>query len=195
MVTVKLAKSNLRRELKRRLSQLTAHEIVEQSNVITCKLLTHPAYISSDRVSVYLSMDCEVQTKDAVKNIFNCGKICFIPKYNKAEMSMVKIKSVEDLKSLPKTKWNISQPADNDVREDALTTGGLDLIIVPGLGFTVGGKRLGRGKGYYDRCITEYKKKYPYKNLKTIGLAFSQQMCDDIPTSQQDCLVDFVVHP
>jgi len=36
---------------------------------------------------------------------------------------MVKIKSVEHLNSLPKTKWNISQPADDDVLEDALATG------------------------------------------------------------------------
>lgn len=44
-------------------------------------------------------------------------------RYNKLEMSMVKLKSFEDLKSLPKTKWNISQPSDDDVREDALDTG------------------------------------------------------------------------
>jgi len=31
--------------------------------------------------------------------------------------------------------------------------------------------------------------------LKTIGLAFSQQLCDDIPTSGQDVLMDFVVCP
>lgn len=36
---------------------------------------------------------------------------------------MVKINSIDELESLPKTKWNISQPADNDIREDALTTG------------------------------------------------------------------------
>lgn len=71
--------------------------------------------------------------------------------------------------------------------------GGLDLIIVPGLGFTSSGKRLGRGKGYYDQCLTEYKKKYPFNNLKTIGLAFSQQICDEIPTSHQDYLIDFVL--
>lgn len=141
-------------------------------------------------------------------------------RYNTSEMVMVKVKSVEDLKSLPKTKWNISQPADNDIREDALTTGilfnnisfsnsalfsmcmllyiyigGLDLIIVPGLGFTVNGKRLGRGKGYYDQCIAEYKTKYSSNSLKTIGLSFSQQICSDIPTNQQDSLVDFVIHP
>lgn len=43
--------------------------------------MAHPVYKSSNRVSVYLSMDSEVQTKDIVKNIFDSGKICFIPKY------------------------------------------------------------------------------------------------------------------
>lgn len=69
------------------------------------------------------------------------------------------------------------------------------MIIVPGLGFTANGKRLGRGKGYYDRCINDYKEKYPCNNLKTIGLAFSEQICDDISTSRQDVLVDFVMYP
>ncbi|KAL4121509.1 hypothetical protein QTP88_014007 [Uroleucon formosanum] len=195
MELVKIAKTNLRKNLKNKLSQMTATEIAEQSKIITNKILSHPVYSRSNRVSIYLSMDSEVQTNSIVENIFHSGKICFIPKYNKYEMLMVKIKSLDELNSLPKTSWNISQPADDDVHEDALTTGGLDLIIVPGLGFTMDGKRLGRGKGYYDRCITEYKKKYPFNNLKTIGLAFSEQICDDIPMSQQDSLIDFLVCP
>lgn len=44
-------------------------------------------------------------------------------------MLMVKIKSIDELNSLPKTRWNISQPADDDVHEDALTTG--VLLIIP----------------------------------------------------------------
>lgn len=67
-------------------------------------------------------------------------------------------------------------------------------MIVPGLGFTINGKRLGRGKGYYDRSIAEYKNKYPCNNLKTIGLAFNIQICDDIPTSEEDSLIDYIVY-
>lgn len=48
---------------------------------------------------------------------------CFCLRYNKKEMSMVKLNSFKDLQSLPKTKWNILQPADDDIREDALSTG------------------------------------------------------------------------
>lgn len=36
---------------------------------------------------------------------------------------MVKLKSIEDYMTLPKTKLNISQPAEDDVREDAMDTG------------------------------------------------------------------------
>ncbi|XP_015367696.1 PREDICTED: 5-formyltetrahydrofolate cyclo-ligase [Diuraphis noxia] len=195
MELVNIAKTNLRNSLKKKLSHMTASEIEEQSKIITNKVLSHPVYTRSNRVSIYLSMDSEVQTNNIVENIFHSKKTCFIPKYNKFEMLMVEIKSLDEINSLPKTKWNISQPADNDMHEDALTTGGLDLIIVPGLGFTIDGKRLGRGKGYYDRCIIEYKKKYPFNNLKTIGLAFSEQICDDIPMSQHDSLIDFLICP
>ena len=36
---------------------------------------------------------------------------------------MVKLSSMDDYASLPETKWKIKQPADDDVRPDALETG------------------------------------------------------------------------
>lgn len=71
---------------------------------------------------------------------------------------------------------------------------GLDLIIVPGLGFTVDGRRLGRGQGFYDGYITNYKKKFFSNNLKTIGLAFTEQIYKDIPVHIKDIPIDFVLH-
>ena len=38
-------------------------------------------------------------------------------------MTMVKLESWEDFVQLPETKWKIKQPADDDVRPDALDTG------------------------------------------------------------------------
>ncbi|XP_050440335.1 5-formyltetrahydrofolate cyclo-ligase [Adelges cooleyi] len=195
MELLKIAKSNLRKEIKWKLSEMSAREIAEQSKIITKKLISNPLYENSKRISIYLSMDSEVQTADIVKHMFDSGKLCFIPKFGQSEMSMVKVKSLDDVKSLPKTKWNISQPADIDIRENAMLTGGLDLMIMPGMGFTVGGKRLGRGRGYYDRCIQTYKEIYPKNNLQTIGLAFSQQILEDIPTAEHDITLDLVIRP
>lgn len=39
-------------------------------------------------------------------------------------MDMLKLNSLQDMKTLPLTSWNIQQPAENDSsREDALDTG------------------------------------------------------------------------
>lgn len=69
--------------------------------------------------------------------------------------------------------------------------GGLDLILMPGLGFTKRGFRLGRGKGYYDN----YLRLCGDRGCKpvTIALAYSIQILEDIPMSQTDMPVDHVL--
>ena len=44
-------------------------------------------------------------------------------KYKGPVMKMVQLESLSDYESLPETKWKIKQPADDDVRPDALDTG------------------------------------------------------------------------
>ena len=95
--------------------------------------------------------------------------------------------------ALPVILWNVKQPSDDDNRADALETGGLDLIVVPGLGFTKEGARLGRGKGYYDSYIAKCKK-LQLQGLVTIALAFSVQMCDSVPISEHDMIIDHVLY-
>ena len=52
-------------------------------------------------------------------------------------MDMLSVHSMEDIASLPLTSWNIPQPTTAESRENPLISGtGLDLILVPGLGFT-----------------------------------------------------------
>lgn len=72
-------------------------------------------------------------------------------------------------------------------------TGGLDLIFMPGLGFDKQGNRLGRGRGYYDaylkRCVQHQHSK-PY----TLALAFSEQICLQVPMDENDMKVDEVLY-
>ncbi len=64
----------------------------------------------------------------------------------------------------------------------------IDLIIVPGVAFTLDGKRLGRGKGYYDRFLS-----IPQVRAKTIGVCYLHQIVDDLPTEEHDVIMDEVV--
>ncbi|XP_020487121.1 5,10-methenyltetrahydrofolate synthetase (5-formyltetrahydrofolate cyclo-ligase) [Labrus bergylta] len=196
MSALRAAKQALRREIKRRVSALSEEEKLRQSLVVSQKLFRHPKYVSCQRIAVFLSMHDEVRTEEIIRDVFKRGKSCFIPRYesSSSHMDMLQLRSVEDMKTLPLTSWNIQQPAEDDhSREEALSAGGLDLILMPGLGFDRSGNRLGRGKGFYDtyleRCIRHPKGK-PY----TIAVAFKEQLCEEIPVDANDVLIDEILH-
>uniref|UniRef100_A0A5F9DS89 5-formyltetrahydrofolate cyclo-ligase n=1 Tax=Oryctolagus cuniculus TaxID=9986 RepID=A0A5F9DS89_RABIT len=130
------AKRSLRAELKQRLRAISAEERLRQSRLLTQKVIAHRQYQKSQRISIFLSMPDEIETEEIIKDIFQQGKVCFIPRYRlqSNHMDMVKLASADEISSLPKTSWNIHQPSESDTREEALATGGLDLIFMPGLG-------------------------------------------------------------
>jgi 5-formyltetrahydrofolate cyclo-ligase len=64
----------------------------------------------------------------------------------------------------------------------------IDLVLVPGLGFTPGGVRLGRGAGYYDRWLAEAP-----AGLLTVGVAFECQLTPDLPSEPHDWQMDYIV--
>ena len=65
--------------------------------------------------------------------------------------------------------------------------GPYDIVITPGLGFTVTGQRIGYGRGYYDRWFTEH----PVENK--IALAFEVQLIKEIPHAGYDIPVDILI--
>jgi 5-formyltetrahydrofolate cyclo-ligase len=62
----------------------------------------------------------------------------------------------------------------------------IDLVIVPGVAFTVQGDRLGHGKAYYDRFL-------PTTRAFTVGACFHEQIVDELPLEPHDVRLDLVV--
>jgi 5-formyltetrahydrofolate cyclo-ligase len=58
-------------------------------------------------------------------------------------------------------------------------------ILVPGVGFTRDGHRLGQGKGFYDRVLAEHRG-------HTIGIAFRCQVVEHLPSEPHDQRVTMV---
>jgi len=190
------AKKVLRKGMKQTIKTLSMDARNAQSEQVTQKLVNHPAYKSASRVAIFLSMPDEVDTYNVMIDIFATGKTCYIPRYSSMEdtrMDMVKLEGEEDYDALPVTAWNIKQPALDDLREEALETGGLDLILIPGLAFTLGGARLGRGKGYYDTYLARCKDKQGQLPA-TLALAFKEQVVDHIPTDDHDVIIQDVLY-
>ncbi|GFQ74721.1 5-formyltetrahydrofolate cyclo-ligase [Trichonephila clavata] len=195
-MALQAAKKALRTHLKDILKNLPAEEKSRQSEIVINKLFQSKRYKESKRISVYLSRDIEVDTRTILANIFSSGKECFIPTYDSksTSMMMVKLQSLQDFENLPVTSWNIKQPQYSEDLQDALATGGLDLIIVPGIGFTKDGQRIGNGKGYYDVYLKLCKEKMSEK-FSTVSLAFREQVVPSIPVSDHDMVIDEVIYP
>ena len=66
-----------------------------------------------------------------------------------------------------------------------------DIILVPVLAYDKNKYRLGYGKGFYDRYLNKYLKRF--KNILTIGVAFSFQKYHKLPINQNDVKLDFII--
>ena len=66
--------------------------------------------------------------------------------------------------------------------------GELDLIVVPGVAFTAAGQRMGRGRGYYDRYLSQ-----PGVRAVKVGVCFAHQLVVSLPVEPHDVTMDRVV--
>jgi len=66
-----------------------------------------------------------------------------------------------------------------------------EVILVPLLAFDKNKYRLGYGKGFYDRYLNKYLKQF--KNILTVGVAFSFQRHHKLPINKNDVKLDFII--
>ena len=64
-----------------------------------------------------------------------------------------------------------------------------DLIMVPLVAFDNSLNRIGYGKGYYDRSLKKISK--IKKNVISLGIGYSFQKCQKIPTNKHDFKLDY----
>jgi len=66
-----------------------------------------------------------------------------------------------------------------------------DVMIIPTLAYDKDKFRLGFGKGFYDRYLNKYLKEY--KDILTVGIAFSFQKYHKLPISNKDVKLNFIL--
>ncbi len=64
--------------------------------------------------------------------------------------------------------------------------GYVDLVLVPLVGFDEAANRIGHGKGYYDRFLSE-------EEFTTIGVAFEIQKLDKVICDENDVNLDLII--
>ncbi|MCD0458720.1 5-formyltetrahydrofolate cyclo-ligase [Roseiconus lacunae] len=64
----------------------------------------------------------------------------------------------------------------------------IDFVVVPGLAFDLSGRRLGYGRGFYDRMLSHLR-----PEVDKAGLLFERQIVERVPTDDHDVQMDWLV--
>ena len=64
----------------------------------------------------------------------------------------------------------------------------IDIVVVPGVAFTAAGDRLGRGRGYYDRYLSQ-------RGMRAVrvGVCYAHQLVAVLPVEPHDVRMACVV--
>ncbi|KAI0087404.1 hypothetical protein BDY19DRAFT_893320 [Irpex rosettiformis] len=211
LATLKAIKSTVRKRISSTLHSLTQDEIKQQTEQVTANLLRQPFFHQSRTVACYLSMPGgEVDTAPLVDAVLQSGKTLFVPRMDpllKGRMDFLRVYGQDDLATFPAGLWGIREPGEcyQGGRRQS-DSDNLDLILVPAVAFDHSFGRLGHGKGYYDRFLTQYKAttrnmpllgKFSFRHGPRIGLALQEQILEgeDVPTNELDWRMDVIVGP
>uniref|UniRef100_A0AC34FHU4 5-formyltetrahydrofolate cyclo-ligase n=1 Tax=Panagrolaimus sp. ES5 TaxID=591445 RepID=A0AC34FHU4_9BILA len=196
MSELKAAKKLLRTKIGAIVSALSDAELQNQTNKIESKIFGADWFEQSQRISVFVSTKGEIITDNIIKKALEMKKDVFIPRFKKGatDMEMLKLESLEEFTNLQPTLWGIRQQSLDSEAESFHLSGPLDLVLTPSVAFTPEGKRLGHGKGFYDRFFASHQKLFNKMPLK-VGLGLKEQIIDDLPVSEYDVLMDVVISP
>ena len=184
-------KHKIRKHIKSIINSYSALEKRRKSDIIRDKLLNEEEFKKAKCVVSYVSMGEEADTHQLIDESIRMGKIVGVPvllpaKGGKGEKKLMISRITDRMKQLEVGPYCISQPKPSDIKP--ISCAEMDLILVPALAFDRKGRRLGRGKGYYDRFLGNIP-----ESALTVGLCFDFQMMESVPTLPHDIPVRMVI--
>ena len=175
-----MTKSEVRQEIKRRKAACSTEERAALSREVTAKLIATAQWQQAHTVLLYHSLPDEVATHELITEALSTGKRVLLPVVVGDDLELRCLPAPE---SLREGAFHILEPTGDPFTDYAA----IDLAIIPGVAFTHDGRRLGRGRGYYDRLLPQL------NGVTKIGLCWPFQLITQLPTEVHDIAMDFVI--
>lgn len=134
-------------------------------------------------VSVYWPIRSELNTRPLIEALAASGYRVALPVMHKVRHPLV-FRDFTPGDDLVKGPYGLSEPADDKTARDP------DILFSPLAAFDRRGFRLGYGGGIYDATLSQLRAK---KAVTAIGVAYSCQEADRVPTEPHDQRLDFLM--
>jgi len=179
------AKAALRKQIRGALEKISPAVRTALSAQIRDRLKEQAVWKNAGSVLFFASLPDELDLWPLLEEALAAGKTAALPRYHPADKNYVACR-VQNLRSeITPGEFGIREPA---ARCPEIPLSRLDLILVPGVAFDWHGHRLGRGKGFYDRLLAGT------RGVKC-GIAFDEQMVNEVPTGPSDVRMNFMMTP
>lgn len=206
-----------KQEIRNHIKDLLASSLINatlpaQSRKICEHILHSKRYTSCTTLLAYMPLPDEVDVTPVIEDALKCGKKVYLPRIF-PETSLMEFYRYDGTDALNEGSFGIREPEINEAQSFSRVIEAMSineyapaphssnlvelkeefpsqehiLVLVPGRAFTKDGRRIGRGKGFYD----VYFSKVPLIfDIKKAGVCFSQQIIADLPATPTDVIVD-----
>lgn len=182
----KMNKTELRQKYKALRNSLSENEVEEMSLAVANKILTIPLWEKTYfHIFLPISEQKEVNTEFILHLLSGKDKEIIISKADFTTRNMTHFLLTDNTK-IKKNKYNIPEPVDGI----EVPSNKIDVVFVPLLAFDKKGHRVGYGKGFYDKFLSECK-----PDVIKIGLSFfePEEIIEDV--FEGDIQLDYCVTP
>ncbi len=146
------AKRRVRAELSARRREQLEPLMRARSQTLDINLLAHPLWARARSIAAFVGVRGEPDTRLLLERTIAAGKRLWLPRV--LERGVMQFWACDDLDRLEPGRMGLFEPA--QIGQGLGAPGpehGVDLVVVPGLGFGRDGARLGFGAGHYDRAF------------------------------------------
>ncbi len=185
------AKQALRARLLELRRDLTPAQIERRSAALTEALLADPLWTRARGLAAFVGVRNEPDTAALLERSLAAGKIVWLPRLTGP--GQMRFWPCADLRALEPGRMGLREPP--IVGEGVVAPGpehGVDLMLVPGLGFGRDGARIGFGAGHYDRALAQ---RPPGAAATLVGVCFAEFLDpfgEPIPVAAHDVAMRYV---
>ena len=182
---VKEAKAALRRQIVSDLAKISAAERLAASAQARALLENQRAWRQATVVLLFAPLPAELDIWPLLAGIIAAGKVASLPRFV-AETGRYTACRVQDPeRDVRPGRFGIREP--NPLCPE-VPLNRLDFVLAPGVAFDLHGRRLGRGKGFYDQLLAGVRG-------TTCGVAYDEQIVREVPVEPHDVYLNCILTP
>jgi 5-formyltetrahydrofolate cyclo-ligase len=179
------AKAMLRREVRAALARISPEQRAAASESARNLLARQRVWQEARSILFFAPTQEEVDIWPLLERALGAGKMAALPRFVRERASYTACRVHNLMEEVKPGNFNIREPVAG-CAEVALNQ--LDLILVPGVAFDLHGRRLGRGKGFYDQMLATVRG-------TTCGVAFEEQIVSEVPIAPHDIHCNCILTP